>query len=322
MKPEANKLDAILSALGVVADAGLLARLEIPDRLDRLDQVLALAAGERQRLGELLRAAERITPEELDDVLVEQRRSGRKLGEILVERGKLTPRECEIALEFQRRQAGAMPGAGKLILGSILVATGQITRAQLEGALRRQAMTHRRLGDELVEAGYVSKGQIERALSLQRKLVICALNVALSLASILTLTDAAAGQTKASMQVSAVVVSWAPAVQVDYQASELTVTTEDIARGYVEAPAASQFRILGGARPGWLIDFFARGHLFTSAQIQGFGGIAQISADGGTLFQRDRTPDGVTRLSYRFTLRPDVQPGTYQWPLAMSVRAQ
>jgi len=322
MKTDARNLDAILSALGIVAHGDLLARLEIPDRLDRLDQVLALAAGERLRLGELLRAAERITPEQLDDVLAEQRRSGRKLGEILVERGLLSQRECDTVLEFQRRQAGAVRGAGKLNLGSILVATGQITRAQLEGALRRQATTHRRLGDELVEAGHASRGQVERGLSLQRKLVICALNVALSLASSAAVTEANAGQAKASMQVSAVVVSWAPAIQVDYQAAQLTITPEDIARGYVEAPAASQFRILGGTRSSWLVDFFARGQVFTSAQIEGFDGSAQVGADGGTLFLRNRSPDGVTRLSYRFTLGPDVQPGSYQWPLAMSVRAQ
>jgi hypothetical protein len=322
MKTDARNLDAVLSALGIVAHADLLARLEIPDRLDRLEQVLALAAGERLRLGELLRAAERITPEQLEDVLAEQRRSGRKLGEILVERGHLSQRECDTVLEFQRRQAGAVRSAGKLNLGSILVATGQITSAQLEGALRRQATTHRRLGDELVEAGHASRGQVERGLSLQRKLVTCALKVALWLAPTAAVTHAHAGQAKASMQVSAVVVSWAPAVQVDYQAAQLTITPEDIARGYVEAPAASQFRILGGARSGWLIDFFARGQLFTSVQIEGFGGIAQIGADGGTLFQRDRSPDGVTRLSYRFTLGAGVQPGSYQWPLAMSVRAQ
>lgn len=322
MRTDARNLDAILSALGIVAPADLLARLEIPDRLDRLDQVLALAAGERLRLGELLRAAERITPEQLDDVLGEQRRSGRKLGEILVERGLLSQRECDTVLEFQRRQAGAVRGAGKLNLGSILVATGQITRAQLEGALRRQATTHRRLGDELVEAGHASRGQVERGLSLQRKLVICALNVALSLASSAAVTEANAGQAKASIQVSAVVVSWAPAIQVDYQAAQLTITPEDIARGYVEVPAASQFRILGGTRSSWLVDLFARGQLFTSAQIEGFGGSAQVGADGGTLFLRNRSPDGVTRLSYRFTLGAGVQPGSYQWPLAMSVRAQ
>src|SRR5688572_1922405 len=112
VKTNGNTLDAVLSALGIVAHADLLARLEIPDRLDRLEQVLALAAGERLRLGELLRAAERITPEQLDDVLAEQRRSGRKLGEILVERGHLSQRECDTVLEFQRRQAGAVRSAG------------------------------------------------------------------------------------------------------------------------------------------------------------------------------------------------------------------
>lgn len=323
VKTDSRNLDALLSALGIVAPADLLARLDVPDRLDRLDQVLALAAGERLRLGELLRAAERITPGELDDVLAEQQRSGHKLGEILVERGHLSQRECDIVLEFQRRQTGAVRSASKLNLGSILVATGQITSAQLEGALRRQATTHRRLGDELVEAGFASRGQVERGLSLQGKLVIFALNVALCLASSPAVTEANAGETKASVQVSAVVVSWAPTVQVDYQAAQLTVTPEDVARGYVEAPAASQFRILGGgARSGWLIDFFARGQIFASVQIEGLGGSAQFGADGGTLFQRDRTPNGVTRLSYRFNLGANVQPGSYQWPLAMSVRAQ
>jgi len=322
MKPDPRYPDAVLSALGIVAPADLLARLDIPDRLDRLDQVLALAAGERLRLGELLRAAERITPEQLDDVLAEQQRSRRKLGEILIDRGHLSQRECDIVLEFQRRQAGAVRGPGKLSLGSILVATGQITREQLEGALRRQATTHRRLGDELVEAGVTSRGQVERGLSLQRKLVICALNLALCLATTAVATDATAGQTKASMQVSAIVVSWAPAIQVDYQAAQLTITPEDIARGFVEVPAASQFSILGGARSTWLVDFFARGQIFTSAQIEGISGSAQFGPDGGTLFLRIRPQDGVTRLSYRFTLGAGVQPGTYQWPLAMSVRAQ
>ena len=322
MKADAGNLDAVLSTLGIVAPADLLERLDIPDRLDRLDQVLALAAGERLRFGELLRAAERITPEQLEDVLAEQQRSGCKLGEILVERGHLSQRECDTVLEFQRRQGGAVRGPGKLNLGSILVATGQITREQLESALLRQARTHRRLGDELVVAGAASRGQVERGLSLQRKLVTCALNVALSLASTAAVTDADAGQAKASMQVSAIVVSWAPAMQVDYQAAQLTITPGDIARGYVEVPAASQFRITGGTRSSWLVDFFVRGRIFTSAQIEGFGGSAQIGADGGTLFLRNRSPDGVTRLNYRFTLGPDVQPGSYQWPLAMSVRAQ
>ncbi len=171
-------------------------------------------------------------------------------------------------------------------------------------------------------AGRVSNGLVEHALSLQRKRVTCLPIVVLSFASSAAATDACAGETNAFMQVSAVVASWAPVVQVDYQASALTITPDDIARGYVEAPAASQFRILGGALSGWLIEFFARGQLFTSAQIEGFGGIARLGADGGTLFERDRSADGVTRLSYRFNLGSGVQPGSYQWPLAMSVRAQ
>jgi len=194
--------------------------------------------------------------------------------------------------------------------------------AQVEGAGRRQATIRSRLFDELIVAGHAGNGLVERALSLQRKRVTCLPIVVLSFASSAAATDAYAGEANAFMHVSAVVASWAPALQIEYQASELTITPEDIARGYVEAPVASRFRILGGARSAWLIDFFARGQLFTSAQVEGFGGMAQLGADGGTLFQRDRSADGVTRLSYRFTLGADIQPGSYQWPLAMSVRAQ
>src|ERR1700693_6401157 len=104
MTTKAKELDAVLSVLGVDADGG---------PLDQLDDILALAAGERQPLGELLCAAERITPVQLEEALVEQRRSGRKLGEILIDRSSLTPSERDVLLEFQRRQAGQSPTAGK-----------------------------------------------------------------------------------------------------------------------------------------------------------------------------------------------------------------
>ena len=321
MKTDVNKLDGILSALGIVASADLLAGLDIEVRLDQLDEVVALAAGERQRLGELLRAAERITPEQLEDALSEQRRSGCKLGEILIEKGVFTQRERDVVLEFQRRQAGAAPIAGKLYLGNILVATGQITRAQLEDALRRQAATGRRLGDELIEAGQARKGQIEGGLLLQRKLLKYALIVAMALAQSAALVPSAqAGQTSASMQVSVAVIANTK-VRTDYQATQLKITEADVTRGYIDAPTASRFLVSTNSRSGYLMEFYPIGNLFESVQIEGLGNAVRLSADGGTIVQREPLLRNMTHeLSYRFILRPDTQPGNYQWPLLLSVR--
>jgi hypothetical protein len=321
MKIDVMKLEAILSELGIVSPAGLLSGLDVQGYLDQLDHVLALAAGERQRLGELLRAAERITLGQLEDALSEQRRSGCKLGDILVEKRVLTQRERDVVLEFQRHQAGAVPAAGKFYLGTILVATGQITRAQLEDALRRQAVTGRRLGDELIESGQASKGQIEGGLLLQRKLVTAALIIAMMLVAPLALTvpSAQAGQT-ASMQVSVTVIANTK-VRTDYQATQLKITEADVTRGYIDAPAASRFLVSTNSRSGYHMEFYPIGNLFESVQIEGLGNAVRLGADGGTIVQRDPLlPNMTHELSYRFILRPDVQSGSYQWPLLLSVR--
>jgi hypothetical protein len=320
MKTDVKKLDAILPALGVVAPADLLTGLDIEEYLDQLDQVLALAAGERQRLGELLRAAERITSEQLDDALSEQRVDGRKLGEILIGKDVLTQRERDVVLEFQRRQAEASPVARALALGNILVATGQITQAQLEEALHRQAETGRRLGEELVEAGHVGRGQIEGGLLLQRKLIAYALVVAMGLAPLATMAPSAeAGQKSAAMPVSVAVIANAK-VRTDYQAAQLRITEADVARGYVEIAAASRFSVATNSRSGYLMEFYPVGNLFESVQVSGLGNAVQLGADGGVIVQRGPLPHAFHELSFRFILRPDARPGIYAWPLLLSVR--
>jgi hypothetical protein len=48
----------------------------------------------------------------------------------------------------------------------------------------------------------------------------------------------------------------------------------------------------------------------------------EIGAQGGTAM--NNVPHGRTtfyQLGYRFMLRPDLQPGSYPWPLEISVRS-
>ena len=326
MNIDIEKLDVLLTALGIVAPPRLGSRLELEDYADRPDHLLALAAGERQRLGELLRAACLINEVQLEDALAEQRRTGHRLGDVLIARGLITERERDIALEFQQRQSAKRPAAGKLCLGSILVATGQITHVQLEDALQRQAATGRRLGDELIAAGYIGKGQIEGGLSLQRTLVAAVLITALALANGPGTGDAwaaetGAGQRTVRLQVMARVAGFFR-VQIQYQADSLTITSRDIERGFVEVPAASRFSVTTNSRVHYLIDIRPIGEIFQAVQINGLSGPVELDANGGTIIAnapRAQASATAHELGYRFMLRPGIQPGDYPWPLVLAV---
>jgi hypothetical protein len=282
---------------------------------------LALAAGERQPLGELLCAAERITPAQLDAALVEQRRSGRKLGEILIDCSSLTASERDVVLEFQRRQAGQSPTAGKLYLGHVLVAAGQITRQQLVDALKWQADHGGRLGAALIACGYTTERQVTYGLSLQRKLIGAALIAAMALVSGPAVEGAHAEAHTTKLKVMARIATFFR-MQVEHQAAELAITARDIERGYVEVPAASNFSVITNTQDGYTIDFRPRSDVFRSVLVTGLQNPIEIGAEGGTAMHN--IPRGRTtfyQLGYRFMLRPNLQPGSYPWPLAISVGA-
>jgi hypothetical protein len=319
---DGKELDTVLAAFGVIDVAGQPAGADERDGMGRLDGLLMLAAGERARLGELLQAAERITSAQLEEALAEQKRNGGKLGDILVARSTLTVPEREVVLEFQRRQAGQSPTAGKLVLGNILVATGQITRQQLVDALKWQADRGGRLGEALIACGHASEHQVTHGLSLQRKLVGSVLIAAMSLVSAPAARNAAAAEPHtAKLMVMARIATFFR-MSVESQAAVLTITARDIERGYVEAPAASSFSVVTNVQDGFLIDFRPRSDVFSSVVVSGLQSPVEIGAAGGTAVHN--VPHGRTtfhQLGYRFMLRPDLQPGAYSWPLEISVRA-
>lgn len=322
MKTESGTVDAILSGLGVSQPVELLARLDIEEFLDHLDRAVTLVAGERQRLGDLIRSAEHVTSGQLEEALAEQRKNGGYLGDILIAKAALTERERAVLLEFQRRQTAEMPVSVKFALGNILVANDQISRAQLESALFDQTSTGRRLGEELIRAGHASKGQIVSGLLLQKKLVACALAITLGLAPLVAMVPTVeAAQTSAAIPVSVRVVANAR-MRTIHQATQLRITGADVARGYVEAPAALRFSVATNSRSGYLLEFHPMRDVFKSVHVGGLGGTVQLGSDGGAIIQRGlQFPDLTHELSFRFTLRPGALPGSYPWPLQLSVRA-
>jgi predicted double-glycine peptidase len=156
----------------------------------------------RKSLGELLLQVHRITPEALQVALQEQAQTQDYLGHILVRQGFLTEDELEDLLATQMVMTAAeeqmhspFPEQGSQTskkaslfqpirrkLGEILIATRQLSPAQLAQAVTLQKHTPKRLGDLLVELGLVPMKEIQRALRLQKRLLTLLMGTALGVA--------------------------------------------------------------------------------------------------------------------------------------------
>ena len=292
----ADEVADLLVKLGVVQTDELDALPGLRASLADRDEALKLAAGVRQRLGELLTDASRL---------------------IDVRLGYLTLAERDIIVEFQRHQGGEVPTSGKLRLGQILVSTGEISESVLTEALEHARDTGRKIGEELVAEGYLSKDRLDRALALQRRLVNAACVAALVSAGATYTTQVKAGQARAFMAVTATVVDTV-SMRAVYQAQDLVITANDVARGYVEVPAASRFEIAN--KGPCLFEFRPAGDIFRSFRVMLPEGTAQFGAAGGTMLQKSGGT-GIARIDigYRFELASNARPGAYRWPLSLTV---
>lgn len=190
---EANaRLGALLVQMGSLSEEQLAALLHMQQRLSDPQRALKVATGLRLRLGEMLVQSGRATPQQVDEALAEQARTGARLGRIAVSRGWLKPLELRRALRFQARQMDIASAGASMRLGEILVATGQITGADLESALERQRRSGRPLGAELVDAGCLRPAQLAIALRIQRGLASVVLCAVLACGAATAPADAAA----------------------------------------------------------------------------------------------------------------------------------
>lgn len=169
-------LGQVLVRMGVITAEDVGIPLLAQQHLGTISDAVKIAAGERQLLGTLLVESGWITSEELDRAIAEQRRSGEKLGEVFKRLGILSGQQLNALLDFQHSQE--IINDSPFRLGELLVATGQITREQLENALNQQRITHHKLGEILVEAGYVNSKRINYGIRLQ-KMVMKAVLVAI-----------------------------------------------------------------------------------------------------------------------------------------------
>jgi hypothetical protein len=110
-------------------------------------------------------------------------------------------------------------------------------------------------------------------------------------------------------------------IVMEHQAKVIDVTSEDVARGFVQIVGGSRLVVVTRSQSRYAVHFAPRGVLFRSVQIEGIGRTVELGAQGGTVVQRD-VPAGkaVVAVNYRFRLAPGTVPGTYAWPLEIVAR--
>ena len=170
-----------------------------------------------------------------------------------------------------------------------------------------------------VEVGHVISAGIERAHGLQKKLVRAALIAAVALASVhvAQVPHAAAGSFSTVIQVNAVVLARTQLKPLR-QPAMLVVTEADVQRGYVEVSGASLFEIWNNNPAGCVLTFESSDFPFREAAVTVMGREIIIYPRGGMIVIPARGRQQIA-LDYRFILTSEAQPGTYAWPLSVSV---
>jgi hypothetical protein len=202
-------------------------------------------------------------------------------------------------------------------LGDILVASGQITRVQLETSLEQQKHSVRKIGELLVESGCAELKQVNQGLRLQHMLVSVALGTALVLSAPAT---SGAGGTSAGLIVTASVKKTAR-IAVLQQQTMIHITREDVAQGYLEVSAVSRVEVKNSSMAGYMLAFKVQEESIRDVIVKGLGNEVQISfGNGWVLRPYSRRPE-IIELSYRFILAADTRPGNYPWPVQISAMA-
>jgi hypothetical protein len=170
-----------------------------------------------------------------------------------------------------------------------------------------------------VELGQVSSAGIDRAHGPLKYFVRAALITAVALASThaFRVPNAAAGSFSTVIRVNAVVLARTQLTPLR-QPTTLVVTAADVQRGYIEVRGASLFEIWNNDPAGCFLTFQSSDFPFREAAVSVMGREIIIYPTGGMILMPVTGRQQIA-LNYRFVLTTETQPGTYAWPLLVSV---
>jgi hypothetical protein len=110
-------------------------------------------------------------------------------------------------------------------------------------------------------------------------------------------------------------------VVMEHQMPVVRVTPDDVQRGMVDVQAATRIVITSTEPSGVVVDFRHLAKLFQAVRIGGIGPGFELGPAGETIVESEATAGRrVLAVDYHFMLAPAIQPGTYAWPFAMTMR--
>ena len=120
---------------------------------------------------------------------------------------------------------------------------------------------------------------------------------------------------KTSVQVTATVQPMISQTFVQ-QESALVVTQENVKNGYVDVPAATVLQVRTNSRDGYFLTFELNGQIANEVWIMDGHKTTVLTGEIGAVHQSSSGHSTqVKKVSYRFLLNPDTQPGIYTWPV-------
>ena len=127
-----------------------------------------------------------------------------------------------------------------------------------------------------------------------------------------------AGDVRAIFTVSATVPARA-SIETISEPLVLTVSQEDVARGYVDVSAA--YRVGNNDPAGFLLRLAPLTGLASSIEVDGLGSAVMIGQEVVEVTAPAALPSRDLKLRFRFTLDPAVPAGAYPMPVQVSVTA-
>lgn len=209
-------------------------------------------------------------------------------------------------------------------LGEILVEMGAINPDRIDEALRRQEKMKRkkRLGEILIERGEVDHHTVRHALMVQSFISIVSLMASFFASHIYDTITPAYGEARSKPMEVSVKVKPHFSIKVKYQVQSISISQEDISRGYIDVPQATGIAIRDTSRSGFLLIFEGLEKPFKSMSIRGLpnAGEVLITSKHALIHQQNRKTSLDLDLSYRFYLSEDAKAGTYTWPITITLQ--
>jgi hypothetical protein len=309
-----RRLGELLVEMGLIEQSELDEVLFLQEELraGRGDALQGLLAS---RLGDILFNSGAVTRAQLDRALVEQECSGELLGDVLIRYGAITPAQRQGALSLQGRLADRLHGRSRL--GRMLVEAGVIDEATLEDAIRRQRASGKRLGETLVESGAITPDVLSGFLARQKRLRA----IAFAAAALGASAPPAALAGTHSIEVRATVVRHA-SIGAFRAPRSITVTADDVARGYVELAQPVEVEIRTNNPGGVLLGFNLNSPQVNGARFEGQDLQLSVAA-GAAVVLVPKAGAGLAtqtlRLRTRLMLAPGAKPGVIAWPVALFI---